>query len=87
MKDVKIKKIEFLYRNQPKRRKIKVTLTDGSRTYIESCHEAWQQYGNVTDNLWLTVGLADKYNDWLHGIGDKKSGAIGFALGYKCLTL
>lgn len=67
MADVKIKKVEFLFKNQPKRRKIKVTLTDGSRTYIESCYEAWQQYGNTTENLWITVPIADKYNDWLHG--------------------
>lgn len=67
MADVKIKKVEFLFNNQPKRRKIKVTLTDGSRTYIESCYESWQQYGNTTNNLWITVPIADKYNDWLHG--------------------
>lgn len=68
MEDVKIKKVEFLFENQPKRRKIKVTLSDGSRTYIESCHESWQQYGNTTDNLWLTVPIAEKYNRWLHGM-------------------
>lgn len=68
MEDVKIKKVEFLYQNQPKRRKIKVTLSDNSRTYIESCFEGWQQYGNTTNNLWLTVPIAEKYNRWLHGM-------------------
>ena len=62
-----IKNIEFLYRNQPSRRKIKVTLKNGTRIYIEACYESWQQYGGTTEELWLTVPIAEKYNAWLHG--------------------
>jgi len=63
----KIKKIEKLYENQPSRRKIKVTLTNGTRIYIEKCYESWEQYGGTAEELKLTVPVANKYNAWLHG--------------------
>ena len=69
MTNAKIRKVEFLYVNQPSRRKIKVTLTNGTKIYIESCYESYQQYGGTTDELWLTISIAEKYNDWLHGYG------------------
>lgn len=62
-----IKKIDLLYVNQPKKRKVKVTLSNKTTIYIESCYESWQQYGGTTDELWLTVPIAEKYNNWLHG--------------------
>jgi hypothetical protein len=67
MNNIKIKKIELLYQNQVSRRKIKVTLTNGTIIYIEKCYESWQQYGGTTDELRLTVPIADAFNDWLHG--------------------
>lgn len=63
----KVRKIELLYVNQPNRRKVKVTLTNGTRIYIESCYESWQQYGGTTEELYLTMPIAEKYNGWLHG--------------------
>ena len=65
--NVRIKKIEKLYTNQPSRRKIKVTLTNGTRIYIEKCYESWEQYGGTVDELRLTVPVVEKYNAWLHG--------------------
>lgn len=62
-----IKKIVFLYQNQPARRKIKVILTSGNVVYIEKCYESWQQYGGTQDELWETMPIAKKYNGWLHG--------------------
>ena len=67
MANGKIKKVEFLYINQPSRRKIKVTMTSGNIIYIESYYESWQQYGGTADELWQTVSLANEYNGWLHG--------------------
>ena len=67
---IKVKKIEFLYVNQPKRRKIKVKLNTGSVVYIEPLYESWQQYGGYEDELYVTMPIAEKYNDWLHGFGD-----------------
>ena len=69
MGDVKVSKVEFLYVNQPKRRKIKVTLTNKTKIYIESCHESFEQYGGTRDELYITVPIAERYNDWLHGEG------------------
>lgn len=63
----KIKKIEFLFKNQVERRRIKVTLTNKSVIYIEACHESWEQWGGTTDELYITMPIAEKYNDWLHG--------------------
>lgn len=59
MGDVKVSKVEFLYVNQPKRRKIKVTLTNKTKIYIESCYESWQQYGGTTDELYIIYHYAD----------------------------
>ena len=39
-KELKVRKIELLYVNQPNRRKVKVTLTNGTRIYIERCYES-----------------------------------------------
>ena len=66
-REYKVKKVELLYKSQPKRRKVKCTLTNGTRIYIESCYESWAQYGGTTDELWATVPIAEKYNRWLHG--------------------
>ena len=67
MKNNDIKKVEFLYQNQPSRRKIKVTMKSGSKIYIEACYESWEQYGGTNEELWKTVPIAEKYNAWLHG--------------------
>lgn len=66
--ELKVKRIDFLYANQISRRKIKVTLSNKTVIYIESCYESWQQYGGTENELWLTVPIAEKYNNWLHGI-------------------
>lgn len=63
---MKIKKIELLYVNQPEKRKVKVTLTNNSRIYIEKSYETWIQYGGNPEELSVTRSIADKYNVWLH---------------------
>lgn len=65
--DYSIKKIEFLYRNQVKRRKVKVTLGNGNIVYIEACYDSFEQYGGNNDELRATLPIAEKYNGWLHG--------------------
>ena len=67
--ELRIRNIKLLYVNQPSRRKVKVTLTNGTIIYIEACYESWQQYGGTERELWLTVPGAKKYDDWLHGVG------------------
>ena len=66
MSDLKIKKIE-LVGTRPKTRKVKVTLSNGTKITIVACHESWEQFGGTCDELRLTVPVAEKYNAWLHG--------------------
>lgn len=65
--DLAIRNIQLLYVNQPSRRKVKVILTNGSVIYIERCHEAYEQYGGTERELFVTLPIAEKFNDWLHG--------------------
>ena len=65
-KEIKISRVELLYWSQPGRRKIKVRLNNGTRIYIERCHESWEQYGGTTKELFVTMPIAEKYNGWLH---------------------
>ena len=67
MAEIKIKKIELVGQNRPKSRKVKVTLTNGTKITIEPCHESWEQYGGNREELSVTVPVADRYNAWLHG--------------------
>lgn len=73
-RELKIRRVDFLYESQVRRRKIKVTLTNGTRIYIERCYESWQQYGGTREELWLTVPIAERNNGWLHGWTDEMDG-------------
>lgn len=65
---MQIKSTHFLNENNVEKRKIKVTLTNGTKITIEACHESWEQWGGTEEELWLTVPIAEKHNNWLHGI-------------------
>ena len=65
-KEIKISKVELQYWSQPKRRRIKVHLSNGTKVYIERSWEAWQQYGGTTQELFITQPIARDYNGWLH---------------------
>ena len=67
MSTLKIKKIELIGQNRPKNRKVKVTLTNGTKITIVPCCESWEQFGGTTEELYVTVPVADRYNAWLHG--------------------
>ena len=64
---MKIKSINFIGENRPKNRKIKIKLDTGSLIIIESCFESWQQYGGTNEELFFTMPIAEKFNNWLHG--------------------
>ena len=66
-KSISIKKVEFLYENQLERRKLKITLSNKTKVYVEPCQESWEQYGGTVDELRITMPIAQKYNKWLHG--------------------
>ena len=66
--ETKIKCINFIGQNRKNKRKIKVKMTSGSTITIEPCHESWEQYGGTTEELYITVPIAEEYNNWLHGV-------------------
>lgn len=69
-RDFYIKKIEFLYRNNKRKRKIKVTLSNGTEISIISCYESYEQYGGTVDELRITQPIAERYITWLRGDTD-----------------
>lgn len=70
-RDYKIKCVEFHDNDDPEKREVVVTLDNETEIHIESCCESWQQWGGTTDELWTTVKVAERVNDWLHGLEDE----------------
>lgn len=62
-----VKNIKFLNNDTVSERKIVVELCNGTEITIESCYESWQQYGGTNDELQSTMGIANRFNAWLHG--------------------
>lgn len=52
--------------DRKKGRKIMVKLSNGTRITIEPCYESWEQYGGTTEELYITMPIAERYNGWLH---------------------
>lgn len=67
LKDVRIKKIQHLYKNILSRRQLKITLTNGTVIRATACHESWEQYGGNRDELSITQHIVEQNNAWLHG--------------------
>lgn len=66
-KKIKISRVELQYYSQPKRRRIKVYLSNGRTGYISRCWESWEIYGNCTiDDKQVIMSIAEQYNGWLH---------------------
>ena len=63
-----IKRIKFVYDKNG--REVHVTLENNSVVKICECCESWEQYGCCLDEKQTTVGIAELYNEWLHG-GDE----------------
>lgn len=62
-----IKRIEFKCPRQKNKRHIKVKMWSGNVITIVPCHESWEQFGGVLEELKVTQSIAEKYNKWLHG--------------------
>lgn len=67
--NVRIKKIQHLYKNNVSRRQLKITLTNGTIIRADACYESWEQYGGCADELRITVDIVERNNRWLHGNG------------------
>ena len=51
------------------RREVHVHFTDGTVVKIAKCQKSWEQWNAPIDYRWASVPIADKCNNWLHGIG------------------
>ena len=67
---MEITEIKLLNANDVENRQVEVTLSNGTVIKIEKCYESWQQYGGTIEELGMTVDIAERYNNWLHGIED-----------------
>ena len=67
---MEVTEIKLLNANDVENRQVEVTLSNGTVIKIEKCHESWQQYGGTIEELGMTVDIAERYNNWLHGIED-----------------
>ena len=62
-----ITNIEFKNVETVDKREIEVTLNNGHTVHIKACYESWEQYGGTIDDKYITMDVAQKYNNWLHG--------------------
>lgn len=67
---MEVTEIKLLNANDVENRQVEVTLSNGTVIKIERCYESWQQYGGTVEELGLTVDIAERCNNWLHGIED-----------------
>ena len=69
-KEPYIKSIYYMGENRPSRRKLRILLSNGSVIHAEACNESWEQWGGTESELFITMPIIEKHNDWLHG-GDR----------------
>ena len=67
---MEVTEIKLLNANDVENRQVQVPLSNGTVIKIEKCYESWQQYGGTIEELGMTVDIAERYNNWLHGIED-----------------
>ena len=67
---MEVTEIKLLNANDVENRQVEVTLSNGTVIKIEKWYESWQQYGGTIEELGMTVDIAERYNNWLHGIED-----------------
>jgi len=56
--------IEYRYLES---RQLRITLNTGSEITAEACHESWEQWGGIHEELCFTQSIVETHNDWLHG--------------------
>lgn len=71
MDDLQVIKVEFVNTDSIKDRECNCTLNNGTKVHISSCYESWEQWGGTRNELYVTMPIAERINDWLHGVGDE----------------
>jgi Ribonuclease HI len=62
-----IRDIRLLNHDKLSDRKVEVALTDGTVITIVACHEGFEQYGGTQREHAVTVDVAWRFAEWLHG--------------------
>lgn len=62
-----IRAIRYLYEKRPRQRQLRMTLSNGTKITAEACHESWQQWGGIVEELRVTMPIVEAHNEWLHG--------------------
>jgi hypothetical protein len=62
-----IKKITYIGETKPSKRQLKITLNNGTVVRAEKCYESWQQWGGTEKELYITMPIVEKHNEWFHG--------------------
>jgi hypothetical protein len=59
--------LRFVGQTRKGDRMVKVGLSNGAVVKIVACYEGWQQYNATVEEKKLTMRIAERFNDWLHG--------------------
>ena len=51
-------------------REVHAIFDDGNTVIISPCCESWEQYGSPLRHRFLSVNIAQRCNNWLHGKGE-----------------
>lgn len=70
MENLQVTKVEFINVDSVEDRECICTLNNGTEVHIASCYESWEQWGGTTNELFVTMPIAERI-DWLHGLEDE----------------
>lgn len=51
-------------------REVHVHFNDGKVVKIGTCDSSWAMWNAPMQHRWMAVGIANKCNDWIHGVGE-----------------
>lgn len=51
-------------------REVHVRFNDGNVVKIGAYRESWEQWNAPARHRWRSVAIANKCNDWIHGVGE-----------------
>jgi hypothetical protein len=71
MDDLQVIKVVFVNTDSIDDRECICTLNNGTEVHISSCYESWEQWGGTRNELYVTMPIAERINDWLHGLEDE----------------
>lgn len=62
-----IRHLRFIGQTRRNERMVQVGLSNGAVVKIVPCYEGWEQYNATIEEKKVTMPIAERFNDWLHG--------------------